>query len=206
MTLLWVATVINALNLVDGLDGLAPGIGGIAALSLCTVGALQGERDVAVLALVLAGAIAGFYPYNFPRARVFLGDVGSTFIGLVLATVALLENRKTTAVTTLLLPLVTLGLPVLDTAFAVIRRTARGQNPLRRDMGHLHHRLLRLGLTPTRAVGWLLGASAAFGAVAVLLARLPKQAALSVTAGLGVAAFLAVVVLAYLERRPGPRP
>lgn len=204
VTLVWVATVINALNLVDGLDGLAAGVGGIAALSLGVVGILQGEREVALASFVLAGAVAGFYPYNFPRARVFLGDVGSTFIGLVLASVALLENRKTTAAMTLLLPLVALGLPVVDTVFAVVRRAARGRNPLRRDMGHLHHRLLRLGLSPQRAVGWMLGVSAGFGAVAVLLTRLPKQAALSVTVLLGLTVLGAVVRLAYLERRGRP--
>jgi UDP-GlcNAc:undecaprenyl-phosphate GlcNAc-1-phosphate transferase len=201
VTVLWVAAVINALNLVDGLDGLAPGIGGIAALSLCSVGVLKDERDVAVLSLVLAGALAGFFPYNFPRARIFLGDVGSTFIGLVLATVALIENRKTTAAVTLLLPIVALGLPVLDTLFAIVRRTARGRNPLRRDMGHLHHRLLRLGLSPPRAVAWLLGASAIFGAVAVWLSQLSKQAALSVTVMLGLSVFTAVAVLTWVERR-----
>ncbi len=201
VTILWVATLINALNLVDGLDGLAPGIGAIAALALCAVGFLRNERDVAVLALVLAGALVGFFPYNFPRARIFLGDVGSTFIGLVLATVSLLENRKATAAMTLLLPLVAIGLPVLDTVFAVVRRTARGRNPLRRDMGHLHHRLLRLGLSPPAAVGWLLGASAVFGGVAILLARLPKQAALLVTAGLGLVVLVALAALTFLERR-----
>jgi UDP-GlcNAc:undecaprenyl-phosphate GlcNAc-1-phosphate transferase len=199
--MLWVAALINALNLVDGLDGLAPGIGGIAALALCTVGFLQHEREVAVLALVLAGALVGFFPYNFPRARIFLGDVGSTFVGLVLATVSLLQNRKATAAMTLLLPLVALGLPVLDTLLAVVRRTARGGNPLRRDLGHLHHRLLGLGLSSQAAVGWLLGASAIFGAVAILLARLPKQAALSVTAALGLAVLVALARLTYLERR-----
>jgi UDP-GlcNAc:undecaprenyl-phosphate GlcNAc-1-phosphate transferase len=193
-TMLWVAALINALNLVDGLDGLA-------ALALCTVGFLQHEREVAVLALVLAGALVGFFPYNFPRARIFLGDVGSTFVGLVLATVSLLQNRKATAAMTLLLPLVALGLPVLDTLLAVVRRTARGGNPLRRDLGHLHHRLLGLGLSSQAAVGWLLGASAIFGAVAILLARLPKQAALSVTAALGLAVLVALARLTYLERR-----
>jgi UDP-GlcNAc:undecaprenyl-phosphate/decaprenyl-phosphate GlcNAc-1-phosphate transferase len=201
VTMLWVATVINALNLVDGLDGLAPGIGGIAAVTLYLVGTLQGERDVAVPALLLAGAVAGFYPYNFPRARVFLGDVGSTFIGLVLAAIALLENRKTTAAMTLLLPLVALGLPLVDTLFAVARRTVRGRNPLRRDTGHLHHRLLRLGLSPSGAVGCLLGASGVFGLVAVLLSRLPKQSAFSVTALLGLVVLVALAVLTWLERR-----
>jgi UDP-GlcNAc:undecaprenyl-phosphate GlcNAc-1-phosphate transferase len=201
VTMVWVALLVNALNLVDGLDGLAPGIGGIAALSLGAVGFLRNERDVAVLALVLAGALAGFFPYNFPRARIFLGDVGSTFIGLVLATVSLLENRKATAAMTLLLPLVAIGLPVLDTVFAIVRRTARGRNPLRRDMGHLHHRLLRLGLSPAAAVAWLLGASAVFGGVAILLARLPKQAALLVTGVLGLVALGALTALTLLERR-----
>lgn len=203
VTLLWVAMVINALNLVDGLDGLASGVGGIAAVSLGAVGLLMGERDVAVVGLLLAGAIAGFYPYNFPRARIFLGDVGSTFIGLVLATVALLENRKATAAMTLLLPIVALGLPILDTLFAVVRRTARGRNPLRRDMGHLHHRLLHLGLSAQRAVACLLGVSAVFGMVAVLLAWLPKEAALSVTVALGFAVLAALAALTYLGWRAG---
>ena len=101
----------------------------------------------------------------------------------------------------LLLPLVALGLPVVDTAFAIVRRTARGRNPLRRDLDHLHHRLLRLGLSPQQAVGCLLGASVVFGGVAVLLARLPKQAALVVTAGLGLAVLLTLGVLTWLERR-----
>jgi UDP-GlcNAc:undecaprenyl-phosphate GlcNAc-1-phosphate transferase len=201
VTMLWVAAIVNAMNLVDGLDGLAAGIGTIAALVLGSVGLLRGEREVAVLALVLAGGTAGFLPYNFPRARIFLGDVGSTFIGLGLATVALLENRKATAAMTLLLPMVALGLPIVDTLFAVLRRTARGRNPLRRDVGHLHHRLLRLGMSPTRAVGWLLAASAVFGACAVLISGLPKQGALLATAGLGLAVFVAVTVLTVLDRR-----
>lgn len=201
VTMVWVATIINALNLVDGLDGLAPGIGGIAALALAAVGLLRGERDVAVVALVLAGATLGFYPYNFPRARIFLGDVGSTFIGLVLATVSLLENRKATAAMTLLLPMVALGLPILDTVFAVVRRTARGRNPLRRDVGHLHHRLLRLGLSPPRAVVVLLAVSAAFGGVAVVISGLPKQGTLLVTVLLGVLVFGALLGLTTLERR-----
>jgi UDP-GlcNAc:undecaprenyl-phosphate GlcNAc-1-phosphate transferase len=201
VTVLWIATLINAMNLVDGLDGLAPGIGGIAALSLCTVGFLRNERDIAVLALVLAGALAGFFPYNFPRARIFLGDAGSTFIGLVLAAISLLENRKATAAMTLLLPLVAIGLPVLDTLLAVVRRTASGRNPLHGDMGHLHHRLLRLGFSPPAAVACLLGTGAVFGGVAILLARLPKEAALLVTGVLGLTVLVALAALTLLERR-----
>lgn len=132
-----------------------------------------------------------------------LRDVGSTFIGLVLATVALLGNGKATVAMTLLLPIVALGLPILDTLFAVVRRTARRRNPLRRDIGHLHHRLLQLGLSAQRAVTVLLGVSAVFGMVAVLLAWLPKEAALSLTVALGLAVLAALAALTYLGWRAG---
>ena len=201
VTMLWVALITNALNLLDGLDGLAAGAGAIAGFFLAMAGVLEGEADVRTLGLVLAGAVLGFYPYNFPRARVFLGDVGSTFIGLVLATLALLQNRKTTVAMTLLLPIVALGLPVLDTLFAVVRRTASRRNPLQRDLGHLHHRLLRLGLSTRQAVLSLLAVSAVFGSVALLLTALPKQVALSVTVILGGTSSAALAGLVRLERR-----
>ncbi|HWX24688.1 MAG TPA: MraY family glycosyltransferase [Vicinamibacteria bacterium] len=201
VTLLWVVAIINALNLADGLDGLAAGIGAIAGFSLSVVGGIQGEADVRVLGLVLTGAIAGFYPYNFPKARIFLGDVGSTFLGLVLATVGLIQNRKTTTAMTLLLPIVALGLPVLDTCFAVVRRSVSRRNPLERDLGHLHHRFLRLGLSPRETALSLLAVTAVLGVVAVFLAQLPKQAALSITVLVGLLAFGGLLGLVRLERR-----
>jgi UDP-GlcNAc:undecaprenyl-phosphate GlcNAc-1-phosphate transferase len=201
VSVLWVATVINAMNLIDGLDGLAAGVGAIAALALSMVGRLKGERDLEMLGLVLAGAVAGFLPYNFPRARVFLGDVGSTFIGLVLAAASLVENTKTMASMTLLLPLVALGLPLLDTAAAVVRRAARRSNPMRRDLDHLHHRLLRLGLSPGAATGVLLVITALLGSAAVALAGLSREAALLLTAGLGACSLLGLAALRRLERR-----
>lgn len=204
LTVVWVVTVINAMNLMDGLDGLAAGTGGIAALVLAAVGGLKGERDLVLLGLLLAGAMAGFLPYNFPRARVFLGDAGSTFIGLVLAAASLVENRKTTASMTLLLPLVALGLPLLDAAVAVVRRTASGRNPMRRDLGHLHHRLLRLGLSGPLATACLLGVSSLFGLAALWIASLPKQSALALTVVLGTLTLAALVLLRRYERvRPG---
>jgi UDP-GlcNAc:undecaprenyl-phosphate GlcNAc-1-phosphate transferase len=201
VTLLWVVAIVNALNLSDGLDGLAAGIAAIAGFALSVVGGIQGEADVRVLGLVLTGAVAGFYPYNFPKARVFLGDVGSTFLGLVLATVGLIQNRKTTTAMTLLLPIVALGLPVLDTGFAIVRRTASRRSPLHRDLGHLHHRVLRLGLSPRQAALSLLAVTAGLGIVAVFLAELPKQAALSITVLVGLLAFGGLLGLVRLERR-----
>jgi UDP-GlcNAc:undecaprenyl-phosphate GlcNAc-1-phosphate transferase len=201
VTVLWVVVVVNAMNLCDGLDGLAAGIGGIAAFSLAIVGALQGGDDVRVLGLVLAGAIVGFYPYNLPKASIFLGDVGSTFLGLALATVGLIQNHKTTTAMTLLLPLVALGLPVFDTAYAVVRRAAHRRSPLQRDLGHLHHRFLGLGLSPRQVLALLLALTAALGATAVSLAEVPKQAALLITVVVGVLAFLSLLGLVRIERR-----
>lgn len=206
VTVLWVVTAINAMNLIDGLDGLAAGVAALAALSLACVGIVRDERDMSVLALALVGATAGFLPYNFPRARVYLGDVGSTFIGLALGATALLENRKATAALTLLLPLIALGVPVLDTLLAVVRRTVRGQNPLRGDLGHLHHRLLDLGLPPARAVACLLAVTAALGLLAVLLAAADKQTVLSTLLVLAILVAAALVGLDRLERTRTRQP
>lgn len=205
VTLAWVVVIVNAMNLVDGIDGLAAGIGSIAAVTFAVVGALQGEPDLERIGLVLSGACLGFLPYNFPRARVFLGDVGSTFIGLVLAAASLLQNRKTTASITLLLPLVALGLPLLDMTLAIVRRTARGRNPFRRDLDHLHHRLVRAGLSSAQAAGTLMGVTAALGVIAVALANAPRGIAVVAAVLLGVAGLTALAILARLERRPARR-
>src|SRR5262249_27244956 len=129
------------------------------------VGLVRGEPAMALVALVLAGAALGFLPYNFPQARVYLGDVGSTFLGLVLGVVALLQNHKAAVALTLLVPLVAMGLPLLDTTLAVVRRTARGTSPLRGDLGHLHHRLLAIGWPPTQVVACLLAITGGLGLV-----------------------------------------
>jgi UDP-GlcNAc:undecaprenyl-phosphate GlcNAc-1-phosphate transferase len=201
VTLLFVVAIVNALNLVDGLDGLACGIAAIAAFCLSLVGDIQGETNVRVLGLVLAGAAIGFFPFNFPKARIFLGDLGSTFLGLALATLALVQNRKTTATLTLLVPIVALGLPVLDTAFAIVRRAANGRSPFRRDLGHMHHRLIRIGLSPRRAVLTLLAVTACFGTAAVFLAALPKQEALVITFLVGLGGFGVLLGLLKVENR-----
>jgi UDP-GlcNAc:undecaprenyl-phosphate GlcNAc-1-phosphate transferase len=190
VTVVWVAVLINALNIIDGLDGLASGTGLLAASSIACVGLLRHETDTAVFGFIVAGALAGFLPFNFPRARVFLGDVGSTFVGLALAALSLLENRKTTTTLTLLLPLMALALPVLETALSILRRARGGVNPMRGDLGHLHHRLLRHGLSPAQATSVLLSLTAAFGLTAIVLSMVAKETALLITSGIGLLALL----------------
>ncbi|HZE88421.1 MAG TPA: MraY family glycosyltransferase, partial [Verrucomicrobiae bacterium] len=123
VTVLWVVGVTNAMNLIDGLDGLAAGIGVIASLSLCAVAASADHPMVGILALVLAGATLGFLPFNTYPARIFLGDTGSMFLGFLLASLGLAGSLKASTATILILPIVVLGVPVLDTLWAILRRT-----------------------------------------------------------------------------------
>jgi len=153
-----------------------------------------------VPALLLAAVTAGFLPLNWPPARIFLGDAGSLPLGFLMGVVSLIENRKSTVAVTLLLPIVLMGVPLLDVALAVARRLRNGQHPFRRDTEHLHHRLLALGLGPRQIVTLLYGVSVYLGLTAILLSGLPKQQVVLVLLILGLGMVLAVVGLGYLER------
>ena len=193
LTVAWVVLVTNAINLIDGLDGLASGIVLIAAMTLWMAGRTHQDFYVMFLAAPLAGATLGFLRWNFPNARVFMGDTGSQFLGLALAAASLLENRKGTATVTLLLPLVALGLPIADGMLAFARRLLHRKPVFRADSAHIHHRLLHLGLTPFAAVMVMWGLSLTLGVIAVLLARQPR------TFGWGVLAVLALVLVVAFE-------
>jgi UDP-GlcNAc:undecaprenyl-phosphate GlcNAc-1-phosphate transferase len=156
------------------------------------------------LAAPLAGATFGFLRWNFPTARVFMGDTGSQFLGLALAAATLLENRKGTAAVTLLFPLVALGLPIADGILAFARRLLRRESVFRADSRHIHHRLLHFGLSPTRAVLLLWGLSLFLGLTAIALAGRPREFAWTVLAGLGLALLVAFEILEAADRRGGP--
>lgn len=205
LTVLWVVTVINAINLIDGLDGLASGVVLIAAMTLWYAGRMHSDFYVMFLAAPLAGATLGFLRWNFPRARVFMGDTGSQFLGLALAAASLLENRKGTATVTLLFPLLALGLPIADSVLAYARRLFRGEHVFRADSAHIHHRLLHLGLSPRGAVLTLWGLSAGLGLIAIVLAGQPRRFGWAVLVGLAVVLFLAFEWLEALDRRVGGR-
>jgi UDP-GlcNAc:undecaprenyl-phosphate/decaprenyl-phosphate GlcNAc-1-phosphate transferase len=193
LTVVWVLLVINAINLIDGLDGLAAGVVALAAATLWWVGRAHGDFYVMFFSAILIGSTLGFLRYNFPPARVFMGDTGSQFLGLTLAAVSLLENRKGTTAVTLLFPLVALGLPILDSAVALVRRVIAGRPVFHADSEHIHHRMLRLGLPVRTAVLLLWGLCALLGAAAVLLEPLPRR-----TAG-WFAVLLALAVLLVFE-------
>lgn len=201
LTLLWVLTITNALNLIDGLDGLATGIALIATLTLATVGLARGEVLVLVLASTLGGSLLGFVGYNFPPARIFLGDTGSLLLGLLLSAISLVENRKATLAMTLVVPIVAMLIPILDTLWAVVRRVKNRQHLFRGDTDHLHHRLLMLGLPQRRAVLLMWATGAYFGLLAFVLSVLPKEQVLWAVVLLGAGVYAALSFLRHLERR-----
>ncbi len=195
LTVLWVLTVTNAINLIDGLDGLASGVVAIACATLWVAGRMHGDFYVMFLAALVLGACVGFLRWNFPPAKVFMGDTGSQFLGLMLSALSLLENRKGTAAVTLLLPLMALGLPLADSALAFVRRTLSGSPVFRGDTGHIHHRFLSVGLSPRQALFALWSLCAVFGSLAVLLTWLPRMYALLITTIAAALLFLLLEVL-----------
>ncbi len=167
-TAVWLLACVNALNLIDGMDGLLGTVGGIALVSLAIMAALTGHLFAAAVALALAGAVFGFLWWNLPPATVYMGDAGSMLIGLVIGAVAIPASLKGPATIALGAPLAVLVLPMFDTTAAVVRRKLTGRGLATADRGHLHHVLLRNGLTTRRVlvVVAVLGLIAAGGALA----------------------------------------
>lgn len=150
-TIIWFWALTNAMNLIDGLDGLCAGIGAIAATTLFLVGLWRGENVLPFLAIALSGALLGFLPHNFHPARIFLGDTGSLLIGFFIAAMSLVSFTKASTMVSLVVPVVALALPVTDTLMAIIRRGRLHKNIFQADREHIHHRIIRL-LSYRRAV------------------------------------------------------
>ena len=153
VTVLWIVGVTNAVNLIDGLDGLAAGVTFFAAFTSFVIASISGSVFVALTMAALMGALVGFLFFNFNPARIFMGDSGSYFLGFVLATTALagggLQQKASTAVS-LLVPVLALGVPIFDTLFSMFRRVLERRPIFSADRGHVHHRLLDIGLTHRR--------------------------------------------------------
>ena len=170
LTLIWYVGMMNAINFLDGLDGLLSGFTLISCLFLFLIAVVHANPVVALVVIALAGASLGFLPYNFNPAKIFLGDAGSLFIGYVFATVSIIGASKTAIAISIVVPLVVLALPVLDTAAAIVRRASTGKRITEADRGHFHHQLIfRFGLNVRQAVLLIYAVCFVLGLVALAL-------------------------------------
>ncbi len=168
-TVIWIIAITNAVNLIDGLDGLACGVSTISSMTMLVIALTVSESHVAILMGALVGACLGFLPYNLNPAKIFMGDTGSTFLGFVLAVASIQGLFKLSAIVSFAVPFLILGLPIFDTCFAILRRLATGRSPMSPDREHIHHRLIDMGFSQKQAVATLYIISAILGLSAVIL-------------------------------------
>lgn len=179
-TILWTIGLMNAINLIDGLDGLASSVSIISGLTLFIFALNRASFDItsAFIALTLTGSLLGFINYNLPPAKIFMGDCGSLFIGFILASIGLIGFNKSSAAMTLMIPIVSLTIPIGDTLTAIIRRTLRNRKIFEADKEHIHHRLLNIGLKDKQVLLILIILSIYFSIVGFLMLNLSRQASL----------------------------
>ncbi|MDI3481496.1 MAG: UDP-GlcNAc:undecaprenyl-phosphate/decaprenyl-phosphate GlcNAc-phosphate transferase [Tepidanaerobacteraceae bacterium] len=171
ITLFWVVGITNTLNFIDGLDGLAAGISAIASITMMLVNLSLHQTNAALVTALLAGASVGFLPHNFNPARIFMGDTGAMFLGFMLSAAAIDGAVKSATVIALIGPILALGLPIFDTAFAILRRFVNGKPIMQADKGHIHHRLIAIGLSQRQAVLFMYIVSLSLGLCSIILAK-----------------------------------
>lgn len=183
VTIFWVCGITNTINLIDGLDGLASGVSMICAISMFFITYKMGRYDVSLICALVAGACLGFLPFNFNPAKIFMGDTGALYLGFMLSYISISGFLKQAAILMIFVPVLILGVPVFDTAFAMVRRKLSGKSMVEADKGHLHHRLLKMGLNQRQTVVILYSISAIFGVLANLISRFHSSIALVISIG-----------------------
>jgi UDP-GlcNAc:undecaprenyl-phosphate GlcNAc-1-phosphate transferase len=199
LTVVWLVALCNVMNLIDGIDGLAAGIATIAGATVLIASFQRGDVATATLAVALIGGTLGFLPYNFSPARIFLGDTGSMLLGYLLGSLSVLGTYKSYTALSLLVPLVALGVPVLDTALAIVRRWRTRRPIFQADTEHLHHRLLKRGLSQRQTAVVLYLVTGVLGAGALLISGVHGVHRFLLVAVLG----LLVAALVFGARRTG---
>ncbi len=204
LTMIWIIGVTNAVNLIDGLDGLAVGVSSISSMTVLALMLISQNPNVAVLTAAVAGAGFGFLPYNFNPAKIFMGDTGSTFLGYILACISVLGLLKMYALISFAVPLLILGLPIFDTLFAIIRRALTGKPIMAPDRGHLHHRLLDMGFSQRQTVLILYTMTAVLCMTAVVMSlRGAMRGLILILAVLGIILVSAVVMDSKVKNNEG---
>ena len=198
LTVFWVLLITNAFNLIDGLDGLAAGSAVVSGVALFAIALLAHNFVVAAFVLALAGAILGFLPFNFFPAKIFMGDSGSLFIGFLLSALVLAAAETAPRGFAVIIPVLAFGFPILDVTLAVVRRLIRGQSLFRGDADHVHHKLLKRGLSQPQAVVVLYCVTAAFGSLALVVME-GHRLLIPVILALAVALYVGIRQLHYAE-------
>lgn len=209
-TVLWIVAITNAVNLIDGLDGLANGVSAISATTMLVIALLASEAEVAVVMAALVGACVGFIPYNRNPAKMFMGDTGATFLGYMLATVSVTGLFKLYAIISFIVPFIILGFPIFDTASAFTRRILKGQNPMKADRSHTHHKLIDMGMNQKQAVATLYLVAGVLGLCAVMIVTSGYVKVILSAAALAGTAFTAARIARYPhdhhKKEEAPRP
>ena len=171
-TIFWIVAMTNAVNIIDGLDGLSCGISAISSLSILLASFFMKDTSFSAILLtaILAGSCIGFLPFNFNPAKIFMGDTGSMFLGFTLAVISIQGVFKATAIYAFWVPFIAFALPLTDTAFAFFRRLIHGKSPFSADRGHIHHKLIDMGFNQKQSVTILYATSAIFGISSILFA------------------------------------
>ncbi|MDH5542074.1 MAG: undecaprenyl/decaprenyl-phosphate alpha-N-acetylglucosaminyl 1-phosphate transferase [Nitrospinota bacterium] len=199
----WILLLTNAVNIIDGLDGLASGICLISAMTMFTISHIFGETTLAALSLILVGSIFGFIGQNLPPAKIYLGDTGSLFLGFVLAAISITERRKGSVTVTLLVPVIVAAIPILDIFFSFFRRIFSWKNPFEGDELHTHHRLLSLGLSPEQINRMIYLVSIYLGINAGVLAFFPKETTIIVMILLAIGMLMAIEFIRSIPAKGG---
>ncbi|MCP5103137.1 MAG: undecaprenyl/decaprenyl-phosphate alpha-N-acetylglucosaminyl 1-phosphate transferase, partial [bacterium] len=189
LTILWIIGITNAINLIDGLDGLAGGVIAIVAVTIIVICILNKLIFPAIIITALLGSILGFLPYNFYPSKILMGDSGSLFAGTILATLSLKTAHKASLGIALMIPLIFLAIPVMDTLLSFFRRLVKGKNPFKGDDDHIHHRLMKKGFSEKKSATILLILTAVFSILSILVSNFrgtPRFVALVASLMLGV--------------------
>ncbi|MFZ5799812.1 MAG: glycosyltransferase family 4 protein [Candidatus Omnitrophota bacterium] len=201
LTVAWMVAVMNAINLIDGLDGLAGGITVIGSTALLCIAFLKHDISSMFITIALIGSILGFLRYNFHPAKVFMGDTGSMFLGFILGVISIQGINKMATTVALLVPITAMGIPIYDTFLAIIRRLVTHKNMLHPDRKHLHYRLLGMGINQRKVVLFLYAVAVYFGLVAFLLVLLPIEFAFMLLLLLGLGVFVGMKAIGFMESR-----
>lgn len=202
LTMFWIIAITNAINLIDGLDGLAAGVSIIVCFTLLLISYNTGtpktmNTRVLVLTIILIGAIVGFLKYNFNPAVIFMGDTGSLFLGFMIACIALEGSYTAPTTVAILVPIIALGVPIIDMMLAIYRRTSQGKHPFQADREHVHHKLIDSGLSHKRAVMLIYFITVLFCSVAILLTAANSKTTAMLLSVIGAIVYFGVNRLGY---------